>query len=60
MLELIRIEDQFFHFSIMRDELQLGYYSSSGMPSITSIADNAEDAVFGGYSTTHNMYCRLT
>ena len=24
-----------------------GYYSSSDMPSITSIADNAEDAVFG-------------
>ena len=27
--------------------MKLGYYSSSSMPSITSIADNAEDAVFG-------------
>jgi len=36
--------------------VKLGYYSSSDMPSITSIADNAEDAVLGGYSTTHTQH----
>ena len=40
--------------------MELGYYSSSDMPSITYIADNARTLFLGGYSTIHNMYCRLS
>jgi len=38
--------------------VKLGYYSSSDMPSITSIVDNVEDAVFGRI-LNNPQQCRL-